>query len=117
MTAWFRRPDGVLVAAQFPAQLDRCIDQGYEPVDEGDAIAEVQSGAQERLNDARADEDTLMRERELAAERQRKAQQHREKARQIVADAALEVTPPKPPRASRKAVAKALDEAGPETRR
>lgn len=117
MTDWFRRPDGVLVAAQHPDVHDLFAQRGYTPVPEDDAVAEVESGTQAAMNAARVAADTDLREREVARERQQKAQQRRAEAHRVVEDAKLHTAAPKPPEADPEAVRRALAEAGPETRR
>lgn len=87
MTAWFRRPDDVLVAARHSDQESLFIHRGYKPVDTDEAVAEVESGKQAELNAERRESDITARERQLAADRQRKAQARRDAARKLVADA------------------------------
>lgn len=112
MTAWFRRPDGVLVAAIHPAQVDRCLGRGYMEVDEAAAVEEIEAGKQAELNAARAADDLLARERRLATERQRKAEDRRTAARRVVSDACLETTPPQPPEAGPEVGQAVRDESG-----
>lgn len=110
MTSWFRRPDGVLVAARYPANEERCLSRGYKHVAEKDALEEIESGKQAEANAQRAQSDADDRERRLAAERQAKAQARREAARRVVEDAQLQTDPAKPPEVDQEAVNKALAE-------
>lgn len=89
--AWFRRPDGVLVAAQHRDEAALFKTSGYEPIAAEKAEAEIAAGRQQQLNTERSEAESARREAEIAAERQRKAEDRRAAARATIADG---LTPP-----------------------
>lgn len=115
MTTWFRRPDGILVAAEQAERAAVYEARGYEPVETAKAEAEVQSGKQAELAGQLGQAAKASDERHRVAEAARRRRERVARAQAAADEAGLAVEPPQPPRPDLTENV-AADEAGPETR-
>jgi hypothetical protein len=97
--AWFRRPDGVLVAARFPDEQALFERRGYKPVRASDATKAIRSGKARKLaQQQKADSDRMDAEA-ARREEEKKIARRQAAARSIVNQAGLQTSPPAPPQA------------------
>lgn len=82
-TRWYRSPEGVPFAAEFPEQAELFEGHGWEPCDPPNA---EQLAEHAEANQRRADADAEARERQLARDREVKEQARQQQAARVAAE-------------------------------